>query len=519
MIVRRAWPWLAGAIVLVLANLWLIAFDVNQLDEAWTLWVARRLSEGDRLYADVWFGTTPLSAYLLLGATSLFGAEVLVLKALTAFLAAASALLVARIGLLCGMRTAGAALLALLSLPLAHAVPVSLYTPLAVLFLLACELAAVAAVSRARERGAALVALAGVMAGLSFASKQNVGTFALAALVATLLAVEPTRAGLRRATAATLAFGVVAATTVATMLASGGIRRTLGALGLDKGEYLEHGVVPYHRTLLDRSRALIEPQVWIDQVAGRDRDLLVQTPKALLPVVTALLLVAAWIAWARRLRRARRLEPRLVAVSAFALAGFASAIPRLDIIHLLWVAPPLIAASGVAATFLVRATGRAPRLVSAALASGWALFVLGGPLADWRGDHVRLDLPHFAGVRTKESTRTQAREAVDGLRSAASDRAILVVVRQASFYYLAAELRNPTRFDYPAVTIIGDDEVEEILHEVRRGTIETACLPPRRSLPSDALGVGRPLSLERALRAELSPGPDLGVCRIWRARR
>lgn len=512
---RRAWSWLAGGAALALANAWLISFDVNQLDEAWTLQVARRLLGGERLYDEVWFGTTPLSAYVLLAAVSLFGVEAIVLKALSALLAASCGLLVARIALQCGMRARSAAVLALLSVALAPAVPLSLYTPLAITFLLACESATLAVVLRRPEQRTPAALLAGALAGLSFASKQNVGALVLAALGTTLLLAEPSRAGVRRIGAAVLAFGAVAVATVTTMVASGGVRNALDALGLGKGEYLEHGVVPYHRTLVDRSRSLVNVQVWIDQLAGRDRDLFVTTPKALLPVVAAALLAGAWLAWAKRPYRVRRLEPRLVAVTAFALAGFGSAFPRFDIVHLAWVAPPLVAAAGVASLFLVCHPARGLRLAVAGLAAGWALFILLGPLSDWRSNPVRLELPHFSGVWTTERVRTEAHAAVQGLQQAVPDRTIFLVLTNASFYYLGAGLENPTRYDYPARTIVGDRELDELVHGVRTGTISTLCLPNRPAAPGEL----RAEELERALRAELRPGTETGVCRVWHAGR
>jgi hypothetical protein len=100
---------------------------------------------------------------------------------------------------------------------------------------------------------------------------------------------------------------------------------------------------------------------------------------------------------------------------------------------------------------------------------------------------------------------------VQRLQQAVPDRRAFLVVGRASFYYLAAGLENPTRFDYPASTAIGRREADEIVREVRAGTVTKACLAEGPPNPADL----RPLELEARLRRLLSPGPDLGLCRLW----
>ena len=160
---RRAWPWLVGGLALLLANLWLTLPDVNQWDESWTLQVARRVAEGDALYDDVWFNTTPLSVYTVWAFVEVVGAQILVVKALGALLAAGSGLLVARIALQAGVSGLAAAVCAALTIPLAPVVPESFYTQFAMLFFLACESVAVTVAARP---GLAQAAVAGGWPGL-----------------------------------------------------------------------------------------------------------------------------------------------------------------------------------------------------------------------------------------------------------------------------------------------------------------------------------------------------------------
>ena len=506
---RSAWPWLVGGAALAVANAWLIYGDVNQFDESWTLQIVHRLAGGEALYGDVHFTVTPLSIYLLSAVVGVVGQQILVVKALSALLAAASALLVARICLQAGVSRFGAGVCALLTLPLAPAFPLSLYTPLAMLMFLVCESLTLTASAR---RDLVWFAAAGGCAGLAFAAKQNVGGLALLALVAAAVVAEPMRDAIRRTLAAVATFSAVAGATVLAMVASGGVRRTLDALGLAKGAYLDLGAVPYHDALASHVKTLARPGAWRDVVAGRDRDLLLASPRTILPVVTALVLTTAWTAWWRRSRGSRSFDVPLAIVTVFAVAGFAAAFPRYEAVHLAWTAGPLLAACVAGLTRILPSPGRAVRAVVVGLAGLWAVFALLGPLEDWRsGERVHVGLPHFAAAWTSQQQRDRAATNVRRLGEELPDRRVFIVAGNASFYYLSAGLENPTRYDFPATTTIGRREADEILQGVGDGTVSAACLLEGPANADDM----RPLELERRLRQVLSPGPDVGLCRLW----
>jgi hypothetical protein len=506
---RAAWPWLVGGLALTFANAWLIWADVNQFDESWTLQIVHRLAEGEALYGDVHFTVTPLSIYLLWAVAEVAGQEILVVKVLSALLAAGSALLVARIALQAGVSAFGAVVCVLLTLPLAPAFPLSLYTPLAMLLFLACEsLSLTVALGR---RGSAWIAAAGGCAGLAFGAKQNVGGLAALSVFAVAVLAEPMRGALRRLLVAATAFFAVTAATLVAMVVTGGAHRTLDALGLAKGAYLSLGGVSYREVLVAQLKTLARPGAWRDLFVGDDRDLLLTSPRVVLPLITALLLAAAWVAWWRRGRAPRRVDAALVVVTVFAAAGFAAAYPRYESVHLGWVAGPFIVACATALARLKVGGGSVLRGAVVALAVGWAVFVLAGPVADWRSGRVHMGLPHAAGAWTSSAQRDDAEDVVQRMRDAIPDRRAFLVDNRASFYYLAAGLENPTRFDYPASTAIGRREADEIVRAVRAGTVTRVCLPDGPPDPADL----RPLELEGRLRRILRPGPDLGLCRLW----
>jgi hypothetical protein len=336
---------------------------------------------------------------------------------------------------------------------------------------------------------------------------------ALLALVAALLVVEPTRTGLRRAVLAVAGFSAVAVATLAAMVATGGARRALDALGLAKGAYLDQGAVPYDDAFLSQLKTLARPGAWRDVVLGRDRDLLLVSPRTMLPVLTALLLAGAWIVWWRRSGSARRVDASLAIVTLFAGASFAAAYPRYESVHLAWVAGPLLAACAAALARMLPSPGRAIRVGVVAVACAWAVFALLGPVRDWRSEErVRVGLPHFDGAWTSRGQRDRALAAVRRLDAELPDRRVFIAIGNASFYYLGAGLENPTRYDFPASTTMGRREIDEIVAAVSDGSVPAACLVEGPSRPGDF----RPLELERRLRQVLRSGPDVGLCRLWR---
>jgi hypothetical protein len=503
---RAARPWLVGGVALTLANAWLIWGDVH-VDESWTLQIVHRLAGGEALYRDVHFTVTPLSIYLLWAVVAVAGQQILVVKLLSALLAAGSALLIARIARQARVSVFGAVVCVLVALPLSPAFPLALYTPLAMLLFLGSESLTLDALNRPSN---AWIAAAGGCAGLSFAAKQNVGGLAALSLFVAVVLAEPTRRGLRRLLVAMLSFGAVTAATLVAMVATGGVHKTLDALGLAKGAYLSLGAVSYRTTLVSQLGTLVRPGAWRDLLVGNDRDLLLASPRALLPVVTAVLLAAAWTAW-WRMGGMRRMDASLAVVTVFAVASFAAAYPRYESVHLGLMAGPLIIACATALGRFNMPVGRVVQRAVAALAIGWSIFVLAGPVADWRSGRVHVGLPHFAGAWTSQAQRNRAVETVQRLDRGIPSRRAFLVVGTASFYYLSAGIKNPTRFDYPAATVIGRREADEIVRDVHAGTVTEACLEDAPSAAPDL----RPLALEERLRRIMRPGPDLGLCRLW----
>jgi len=480
----------AGAVVLLSAvSLYLTAGrGVSPGDESWFLLVAKRVAEGDDLYRDVFYSPLPLAVYLTAAPVAVFGAHIAIVEVLIALAWACTALIVVAHA----RRVTGSAAVAALALmALVVVAPPqrnSLYTPLAMLLLLVCMLIATRLVEAEGNR---LALLAGVVAGLSFASKQTVGAGALAALLL-CIGLAP-RARVARGVAAFGGFAAVT-TAVALVLALSGVLSDAVRVGFTgKGEYLAHGSLSYTGALSAALRFLpSEPAAAFDTL-----------PLLLAPVVAALLVVAA----GRRALSATVLVP-----AAFALAALTAAYPRLGATHVGWANPAVIACAVAAVGPHVR--GRRLLAVTAApLAVGCAVAATLAPLA-WAQDQLTISaLPAFEGMPI--SLRSED-DGARFLRAIRPRESVFFVTERAGFLYLVTDARNPTPYDVPAASNIGTHELAVVETALRSGALDRACLGGQRAWGNEPSL--QPLELERNLRRDLRPKADLGICVLYARR-
>lgn len=201
--------WLVGGLLLFLLALAVsIRRGVNTADEAWFLQVVYRVTQGDVLYKDVFFGITPMSVYMMLPFTRLLGSEILFVKTAMASCYSVTILLANRIAIQLGHKTTGRRLLTFALMLYFLPNPDSLYKALAQVFLLQCfSLALYWQYRNDRPdnsgRDAKPLVAAGAFAGLCFLSDQLFGMCTLAALVLAIvvgsrLHAEGQRPGVQR---------------------------------------------------------------------------------------------------------------------------------------------------------------------------------------------------------------------------------------------------------------------------------------------------------------------------------
>jgi len=459
--------WAGLALAAFAYGLWhAVTSGYGRTDEAWFLQVVGRTLAGDVLYRDVFFGATPLSVWATAGLCGVFGVEVLVLKALL------SACFAAKVVLCCGIarRFLGATgfplLLALSLAAYAAPDPTSAYSAFAEVAALGCLWSALAWPSAGRRAALA----GGVLAGLCFASKQNVGLFVAAALLAAIRLRAGGREGWRGVGLAGAAFLATLAVTIIPVLLSGGLPRLLDYGFLGKGAYAASGV-----SYLGKVRDLLEgvgaPHLEPWHVY---RGLLLLLP----PLVLATL---AWT-WLR----ASSQRGTVLTVALFLVALLGNAFPRADVSHLVYAMSALALAAGM----VWRRMGPAPRTFTArALWTAALLWLLAGagyraagPIpAVLAGRLFPTDVRHFRGAFIDEPRAADARRDTAVLeRQASRDPRTFVVSPCAGFHYLTTGLSNPTPFDFPYVTALGRGGERRLIDDLAAGRIRSIAVDEKR---------------------------------------
>ena len=491
------------------------ASGFNQLDEAWFLQVVARVADGETLYEDVFFGVPPLSVYLTLPLVALFGVQIAWVKAVVLGAFAATLVLAVVTARRLGAGRWECVVLAAATLVFTKPFGIGLYQPLASTFTLACLAATLAwaaqreTVPRDARRERLALLLAGAAAGLAFSAKQNIGLYALGALLAAILVLG---AG-RRVRSAALALGSCGACALLLLLpvvAVGAFDDFVHYGFADLGTYNELGGISY----LDA----------IGETADRARDLLAESgaSASLTAVLSAYqvffyLLVPATLAglalaWARTVGEERS---RVVVVLLFTLAAAAGIFPRADPAHLAFAAPVPVLAAWYALHLLARGLSRRRRW-ALALAAALALVPAVAIRAAWPAvqiaerDATLSAVPHTQGTLITPTRERRMRATARALARAGQGRTLLLATADAGFYYLIADLQNPSPFDFPLATAMGTSGEKELATAVRAGEFDVVCLGFGRG---DASLV--PRELAQAIRETMREGARTHACTLY----
>jgi 4-amino-4-deoxy-L-arabinose transferase-like glycosyltransferase len=539
---RRLPAWLlpvAGLVFAVVAFYLSFLLGIEDSDESWFLQLTLRVASGETLYRDVFFSTTPLPVYLTAGFASLFGHELLVHKALTALLSALIVLLIWLIAhQFAALGTASRSLpeqaLASRTRPAqltARRVPFMLLlgvfvygipwkvttTPLATMFFLACQAAALAFLGTERQaqgagsrRSYAYLMLAGAAAGLSFCSKQNYGLVALGALIVCAWVGSRSALGRRRLLMLAVVLAAFAAVTVLVhvpVCLSGGLPGLVDYGFTNKVEYVRFSSVSY----FDGIQWFWNSLHWAfstPRLAKSLRGVYWGLP-FLFPFVAFPSLVLAYFA-APKDRRAF-----CVAAMLFMAAGFVCIFPLCDRVHLYFVTPHLLLGLSCAAQTRPlswlrgrwRLAGRT--FLFAWLGLGLGLKIVPPTLALLAGEQSLSSLPHYRGTPVTPAYDRLWKRSAERLAGAAGGRSVFLLSPRAGFLYLTSGVRNPTPFDYPIITCLGSDGERKVTQSIADGEI-------------DVIGVDRswrelkPKSLIGYVERNLTKTDDLGFLAFYR---
>jgi hypothetical protein len=440
-------------------------------DQAWYVQLTSRVLHGAVPYRDVFVNTTPLALYMTTAVAWAFGSSYLALAAAVDLIFAAIVVGMARLAAQLGIGRRGRVALVLAAFAYiwtqVHGTP---YSPLAYLLLLGC-LSATLAWAQARERRVPLIA-AGVAAGLCLMAKQNVGALAVLALVGAIVVADAGASA--RVTARHVALALAAAAGAAALVflpvaIAGGTSGFVHDAFLDRTRYAAEAGTSYFSSFGH----------WVGSVFGGELpggrvSTLFLGLAHLFPVVAAAALGA--VLWSRP--GLRRRAAILALFSAAAVAGmypqFSEHFGDANVVLL-----PVIA-------FAVKALGRglAPRIRLAALAGcvAWCAVGMAASIAIYAkrslgGDPVVSSTPHFGGIPVdRAAEEALGRQAGSLADLEARHGPVFLLTPAAGLLYLASGVSNPTRFDLPLPSDLGDRGERRVIGDIAAGRIRSACV-------------------------------------------
>jgi dolichyl-phosphate-mannose-protein mannosyltransferase len=518
-LVRRLWSrtTLAGVALFAVTFGLLLGRPVGHADEAWFLWVLTRLSHGQTLYRDVYFVSTPVPAWVGLAAVRLFGSQILVTRALTALCFSASTWLGWVAARRCGVGFRGRLLLALAFFVYASPLTnfASFYSSLAVLFALGSLVLLLRWIDEhpvAEIRARRDLLGAGTLAGLSFASKPNIGLVVVGAtaviVVVTKVRAEPQSWG-RDLARVMVPFAAVSAVTVLVVLVNGAWSGFTADVFAGKAHYLDVFTGGYLPGLRHVERAL--PFFGPPAAAYANR---IWYTASLVPILAAFTVIAA-LATTSGSRRVKA-----AALASFAAVGGIGLIPRGGPQHLAETAPLFLVVIAGAVALLAPAFSamRLRRALAVGIAAWLAVATvaivartiepLGQPSESLTG------LPHVVGAAVAAHTIRGVRIVGTGARRAHATN-LFIIRPDASYYYLTAQLTDPTPFDFPGISDLGRDDQDGVIHLLGTGSARWVCVAPRARRGA-YVSPTRPVRLEAFVRRTFVFTRHLRICDLYR---
>jgi hypothetical protein len=496
----------SGLLALFLLSLLGSAAAGFGLDETWFLQVVNRVANGETLYRDVFFLSTPLSVQVSVLAAHILGSQLIVEKAVTTLAFVAELWCADRLLREIGTArwTRWVAWLALFVYT--QHFPNPPYRAFGSALMLASFLALTVWLRRSESgsRGTLRwLVFAGALAGATFAAMPNHGLLTLGSILVVAIlqaraARVPTRAVAGGAIVVVVAFAAVAGLVLVPVLVHGAWTELVDYTIRNKGPYVRAGgasIMTELRTLL-----VINPL----DAAALSR-LYRGFGVVLVPVALTSTTVAA-------LRTSREKSPLAVAILLLVIASVAGAYPRLNRFHLSYASPGLIV--GIVYSWMVLTSGlNVPRAAVRTVVAAWTLpgvllTLAGTANALGTRDLVWSTVPHFTAIRMPAKEDKEIRERAARMRDVIGMQPLLVGTH-ASLYYLAAGLRNPTPFDESSVMSFGPQGQQQTIAAIAEGRVGPVCLEPLQ-------GPLTPSTLIGYVTSSMRRTEDLGICTVYR---
>lgn len=447
-------------------------------DFIWSIQLLNRLTHGEVLYRDMFFGATPLSIYLLQALSRVtFGVESLTLLCLILLcqftLLASCAVIASRTG------NVHPWLFVLLLLSVSHSVPVSPYNPLAIALAGLTWAGTMGLVLTRRDLFLAWWSLfwLGVAIGLCFSAKQNTGIL-IAVAVTLSLAYTYWSIGWKRLVVAAgvpllLGFVLPIACCLVPVFVSGGLPEFLDFAFLGKVRYLECAGISWIDTVRHSIPTHYSVENWRDLL--RYLKSIVEFGIQLLPIGTGLAVAIYWL---------KRPDERHIVftVAIFALMILFNVYPRANFFHMQFTTSILFTVMWISLARIGLLDRLNKRLVGAL-----CIVVMGNlimfQVRAWlsiASEEVTVSAVHpYRWIPVKRRILdNQLRDARE-LFAAVRANPTFLLFYDAARYYLLTGIRNPTPFDYPLATVFGRNGEQQLIQTIEAGRLRLVCVGSR----------------------------------------
>lgn len=464
----RSWVlllWVA-VVSVVVGTIWVLATPPSLADGVWFARVAARVAAGDVIYRDLWTGVTPLSVWLLALLTKVLGPTLVPINIFSVTMFVLTAVLATRIGqvaMLSSIEIVGVVSAIFIASPASLPGANGGYNTASVPIMLAMLLATIVWWQRRDEHAVRQAVVAGLVAGVSFGVKQNIGVFLLAAFFAAVItAPSARRLWFRSLAGASMAFAAVVGLVGFAIWRTGSLRPGLVEL-FGKSDYLAKAGIS-----LLRGAGLAWTQAKFDAVGLEHISTYLYVAGYAFVVLGILLPVVGVF-------RDRAGLSRIAVI--FGVTALVSSYPRFDISHIQVVVPLSIVCMflGWAAIRSEKASKSLPMRVGVGVAMSLVVLGTAGVVhqATIGRDYIPqavYGLGRVSPVGAKSVTNT-----IDALNKAPGQR-VLIVSQLAGLYYLSTGLQNPTPWDYPLMAALPPDTIIRIKRKLNAHAIDAVWL-------------------------------------------
>lgn len=420
--------------------------EINLDDETWFLQVVRRTVSGEKLYRDIFLGTTPLSVYVAGFFCRLFGSELLVVRGVLALYFSLSTLFSCLIYRELKGNKAISLLFILAFFVFSHAQAswgFSGYNGLARVLFLGTVFFAIKAI---HPPSFFFLLLSSVFAGLCFCAKQNVGLIAFLCLLAVFL-LKAKKKRLVGIFGISLSFFLICWLCLSPLIFEGGWNAFIEYCFENKKYYVQAEHCPY----------FLLPPSW--------------NSFSLYIFAWPFLLILSYGAMRKNE------SPYKNALWIFLGGSLLTLFPRPDNIQKMTFIPlSLLILAYCYQSCKDLLSRKIQRMVEYGTAS-WILLAfilcLGTPIIKLAGGKLcRSDLPHFRCLFLEKNTYRHWKKAQMQFSAQARSEPSFFLSTHAGFYYLLFDLKNPTPFDYPIQPALGYHGEKQIEENIRSQKIK-----------------------------------------------